>query len=238
MNWNIVCKNNKNSTIYIDTTKKYFKKEICLGNLDLQTIHLSPEQIFEIEQYPVWKELHVLLELKDFFKNHPKLNYVKMYEYQIEENEKTTQPQLSIVFENYESNIIEYIKKKKSISLQHVMIQLFFQFYYLDLLHIHHEDIHLNNVILKNKTVSEPLVVFFENEYYEFPMQKYHFHLIDFGFVQKRNFSNFREFCKLIKQIENETGTKILQQNYNTYNQMFQSLKRFLKKIDKFKKIK
>lgn len=238
MIWNFVYKNNKNSTIYIDTTKKYFKKEIYLGNLDLQTIHLSPEQIFEIEQYPVWKELHVLLELKNFFKNNSKLNYVTMYEYHIKENEKTSQPQLSIIFENYKSNIVEYIQKKKSISLQHVMIQLFFQFYYLDLLHIHHEDIHLSNVILKTKKVSEPLLVFFENEYYEFPMQKYHFHLIDFGFVQKKKFSNFYKFSKLIKQIEKETGSKILQQNYITYNQMFQSIKRFLKKIDKFKKIK
>ena len=230
MIWNLVSKNNKNSTIYIDTTKKYFKKEINIGNLDLQTIHYSPEKIFEIEGYPVWKELHVLLELKEFFKNHPRLNYVKMYEYQIEENEKTSQPQLSIIFENYESNIIEYVKKKKSISLQYVMIQLFFQFYYLDLLHIHHEDIHLNNVILKTKNISEPLVVLFENEYYEFPMQKYHFHLIDFGFVQKKEFSNFHQFSKLIRQIEKETGSNMLQQKYTSYPQMFQSIKRFLKK--------
>lgn len=230
MIWNLVSKNNKNSTIYIDTTKKYFKKEINIGNLDLQTIHYSPEKIFEIEGYPVWKELHVLLELQEFFKNHPRLNYVKMYEYQIEENEKTSQPQLSIIFENYESNIIEYVKKKKSISLQHVMIQLFFQFYYLDLLHIHHEDIHLNNVILKTKNISEPLVVLFENEYYEFPMQKYHFHLIDFGFVQKKEFSNFHQFSKLIRQIEKETGSNMLQQKYTSYSQMFQSIKRFLKK--------
>ena len=230
--WSLIRgKGNCNSAIYTNQDKTLFLKSLLLASDDFQTMNMEDKKILESDKVLVWKELKICLLLYNFL-NINKLPSLKFYKSSLES--KANIFSLNLIFEFVPMTLKEYIISKPHCVI-HAIIQVFFQCYYLDLLHIHHNDIHARNILVKS-TPKKNLKIYFDGRGYVLEEQNIECLLIDFGFAKiDETKSNFQSFKKFIKQLEKDLGKNLFPNIKNSWKTSFPFLKNYLK-IDELEK--
>ena len=231
--WSVIHgKGNLNSTIYTNKNKTLFLKSLLLAPDDFKMIKSGDQKILEYDNVLVWKELQICLLLYNFLKNN-NLPYLKFHDSSLF-SDKSNKFYLNLMFEYVPMTLKEYILSHPN-SVIDTIIQIFFQCYYLDLLHIHHFDLHARNVLVK-LTKKKNLKIFFEGKRYVLQNQSVECFLIDFGFAKvDATKSNFWSFKKFIKQLEKDLGKDLFLNIKNSWKTSFPFIKNHLK-IDNLEK--
>lgn len=225
-------KGNRNSAIYTNQHKTLFLKSLLLASDDFKTMKTDEKEILESDEVLVWKELKICLLLFNFLKIN-KLPYLNFYQSSLDSN-KSNNFSLNLIFEYVPMTLKEYILSNPHFIID-AIIQIFFQYYYLDLLHIQHFDIHARNILVK-PTTKKNLKIYFEGRGYILENQNIECLLIDFGFAKiDETKSNFFAFRRFIKQVERDLGKSLFPNIKNSWKSSFPFLKNHLK-IDELKK--
>lgn len=211
-------KKNRNSVIYKNKNATLFLKRILLDDLDFATRNEKDSDILASKDMIVWKEIKILLLIENFMKQHD-LSFLKFYSGNLNVRNKVTC--MDLIFEHIPMNMVEYIKIKKNAIIE-IILQLFFQCYYLDQLHIHHLDLHAGNVMIRDVPHKKKIRVFFENKYYFIPNQTFECYLIDFGHaICNDKKSNFSLFLNFVERLEYDLKTRIFVKKANCWQDMF-----------------
>jgi hypothetical protein len=210
--WEDIKKENKNSILQIGKLRGkplFFKKMIAMANIDFEILieHSQSDDDFSIEKYEnqiinhdytVWKEILLLHKIEKFYSS-KNLNLI-IHFYTSFVREYNNKPFMNFVFDYYHYTLKEFIYYNNILFIKHnlsITFQILLQGYYLDQMNIHHNDLHWNNIMIKDLTKKEFIEI--PNSNKKFCVKKL-FIIIDYGFVTidntKSNFDEFKNFFK------------------------------------------
>lgn len=240
INWFDIKKENKNSLLKIGKKNGkpfYFQKMISMANIDFEILlkysendtNFSIEKYQNIiikEEYSVWKEILLLQMIEKYHKDNNSILFIHFYTSFIRNVDGV--PFMNFIFDYYQHTLKEFMFFNNVLFTKHnlsIVFQIFLQGYYLDKMNIHHNDLHWNNIMvkeLKNKKMIE-----IPNFKQKISVEKL-FIIIDYGHVTiDKNKSNFEEFKNFFKKLPyffiNINSTK-------SYNDVFLLLSKSYKK--------
>lgn len=229
--WVNIKKENRNSLLQIGThngKNVYFRKIISMANKDFEilekyskndenfTIYKYQNEILDNE-YTVWKEILLLQMIQKFHKEQNSNLFIHFYTSFIRQEDG--RPFMNFLFDFYTLTLKEFIYFNNILFTKHnlsIMFQIFLQGYYLDKMNIHHNDLHWNNIMVKELKKKEMIDI--PNFKKRISVEKL-FIIIDYGFVTiDKTKSNFEEFKRFF---QNLSYFSVNLEKFKSYNDVF-----------------
>lgn len=227
-------KKNRNSVIFRNKEKTLFMKRLLWAVDDFRMLNEPDHVLLSSKKVLVMKELKLLLLLRNFLQERH-LPGIALHDSWL--SSKGNIMNLNMVFDYIPFQMGEYIKKQPT-ETGDVILQIFFQCYYMDLLGIHHGDLHAGNIMVQPLPKPAPICFYFEGKYYEKSCKTFCY-LIDFGLAyQDFSKSNFPLFCNFVWQLQSDLQHLIFRRLGKTWQETFSffSESLTLKKMKNLKK--